>query len=265
MEPRLVSDPAGWPAAVKAAVEESPPAVLLGGGDGSFSRGLAPLVGSGVAVGFVPLGTGNGIARSFGMGSPEDACRAVAAGRTILAGAGRANGHYFLNMASAGISVDVTRGVNRGLKQAAGLAAYPISIARAVLRRRAFALSLATPGEKVTFSAVQVIVFVGRYISRWPGPGVIQPGTGLQICILPALALPRLGLTAAAFWLGLTHKAGRPGCTVPGKIICREAATATIEADPRLQVNIDGEIITPTPLQVAWIGKGVRVYVRDNA
>ena len=78
-------------------------AVVIGGGDGSLSRALKHVLGSGKPLGILPLGTMNYMARQIGM--PFDLAQAAAA----LAGAtqtpmdvGRVNDRYFLIRACFG-------------------------------------------------------------------------------------------------------------------------------------------------------------------
>lgn len=66
-------------AKVRRAVEEGVDTVLVVGGDGMVSTMGAVLVGSDVALGVVPAGSGNGFARHFGIPlEPAKAIRALA-------------------------------------------------------------------------------------------------------------------------------------------------------------------------------------------
>ncbi|HEX9118384.1 MAG TPA: diacylglycerol kinase family protein, partial [Anaerolineae bacterium] len=253
VRPVPVAAPEAWLQAVGREAAARPPAILLGGGDGSFSRALSPLLDSGIAVGFVPLGTGNGIARSFGISSPAAACRAIAQGRVLPASVARAGRAYFLNMASVGISVAVTAGLRPGLKDLLGHGAYPLSIARALLRRQPFDLVGSLDGDEIQAVATQVIVFNGRYVARPPGLGRITPAPVLSVGILPAFSLPRLGLAVLGLWSGL--RADRAG------LLYREASQIRIATTPRLAVNVDGEIIERTPLDIQVLQDALRVFV----
>ena len=78
--------------------------VVAAGGDGTANEVAWGLLGSRTAFGLVPLGSGNGLARTLGI--PLDARRAV----RVLASAvlramdvGHANGRPFLNVAGAGL------------------------------------------------------------------------------------------------------------------------------------------------------------------
>lgn len=256
IDPVLVTNPSLWVARVAEQVGLAPPALLLGGGDGSLSSAISPLLWSGIPAAFIPLGTGNGIPRSFGINSLGDACRCVIDGRVVSAPVGRANGAYFLNMASAGMSVDITRGVDPGLKRLIGRGAYPLSVAHTLLRRRGFSLVVETEDERMELLALQVIVFDGAYVPRFPGLGFVRPLGSLTVCTLPAGPTMQLGIALLAFLAG--WRLGR------AQIVCHAGAHLRIMTDPPLDVNVDGEIIRRTPLVVDLLPDALRVLVPSN-
>jgi diacylglycerol kinase family enzyme len=194
--PHLIDDPREFAPAVARAVYSGAPSVLLGGGDGSVSGAIRYLLRSDVVLGIIPLGTGNGIARSLGMGSIGQACRAVAAGRSRRAAAGRANRSYFLNMASMGLSVDVARGLSGRLKRWTGYGAYPLSIVRALTRARSFDVTAALPGGPIRLRAVQLFAFNGTYAAHWPHIGLIRQTGQLTLCVVEPGQLAQLGFAA---------------------------------------------------------------------
>ncbi|CAA7622506.1 lipid kinase MamU [Magnetospirillum sp. SS-4] len=87
----------------KACRDPSVQAIIIGGGDGSLSRSLKHVVGSGKSLGVLPLGTMNYVARQFGV--PFDLARAAAALADAVPTAidlGRVNGRFFLIRACLG-------------------------------------------------------------------------------------------------------------------------------------------------------------------
>jgi diacylglycerol kinase (ATP) len=250
--PWLVDEPRQLAPSVERAIASGARTILLGGGDGSISQSIGPLLGTDVVTGFIPLGTGNGIARSLGIGSIEEACRAVAAGRRVRTSVGRANGAYFLNMASVGLSVEVSRGLSRRLKHWVGYGAYPTSIARALARVRPLDLTSATAAGHTRLQAIQVFVLNGTYAARWPHIGLIRPAGNLTVCVLEPDRLLRLGLAALRLWSG-----------VPLEELlfsCNTLTQATFVVEPEAPVNVDGEIIERTPLEVGILPDALLVY-----
>src|SRR5436190_13041706 len=66
------------------------------GGDGIVNRVAAAVLNTGIALGIVPAGSGNGMARSLGLSMrPEEVIRQIAAGRTETIDSGSVNGFPF--------------------------------------------------------------------------------------------------------------------------------------------------------------------------
>jgi len=92
----------------RTAVEEGFEVVLAVGGDGTANEVAGGLLGSQVALGVVPAGSGNGLARTLRI--PLDAGRALrelASAVTRRMDVGRINGRPFLNVGGAGFDAAV--------------------------------------------------------------------------------------------------------------------------------------------------------------
>ncbi len=98
----------------RAAVHEGWPLVIGVGGDGLLSQVANELVGSDVALGIIPTGVGNDLAR--GLGIPLDlagACRVIAQGETRTIDASQAGERYFFSVAVLGFGAEVNRRANQ--------------------------------------------------------------------------------------------------------------------------------------------------------
>jgi diacylglycerol kinase family enzyme len=79
-------------------------AIVAGGGDGTVNAVASAVIGSGVTLGILPLGTFNHFARDLQIPtSLEQACRTIAGGYVERVDVGKVNGHIFLNNSSIGI------------------------------------------------------------------------------------------------------------------------------------------------------------------
>ena len=186
-------------------------AVLSIGGDGTANESAWGLLGSQTALGLVPMGSGNGLARTLGI--PLRADRALG----TLAGAvrrrmdvGMVNGRPFLNVAGAGFDAQVgadfhahgLRGGRRGV-----MTYVRLSLLRTwSYRAEQWRLSA---GEGRFEGRALVIAFVnGR---QYGGGAVIVPGARLDVGLLAVVVIedaPRFEMVwnATRLFLGSIEK-----------------------------------------------------------
>jgi diacylglycerol kinase (ATP) len=125
------------------AVEQGVDVVMACGGDGTVRSVAEALAGTGVAMGLLPAGTGNLLARTLGTPLEMAAAAKVALSgddRTIDIGRVRVDGEdderVFLVMAGTGFDADVMGNTPEALKARVGPLAYVISGLRAMRGRR---------------------------------------------------------------------------------------------------------------------------------
>jgi len=212
--------------------------VVAWGGDGTINEVGSGLVFSPAALGIIPYGSGNGLARELGLSMrPAEALRAALAGRPRPFDVGELDGRYFLNIAGVGFDAVVASRFNARPKGRRG--AWPY------VTLTFGALAGYEPDRyRVTLDAE---AFEGRYFT------VIlanSPQFGNRIRIAPE-ARPDDGLLNA---LLIDHR------TIPGHlwraryllwdvtrapgIVRRPVRAATIEGTAPLMCQIDGESFT---------------------
>lgn len=148
----------------RSAVQRQFDAVVAVGGDGSINEIASQLVGSRVALGIVPLGSGNGLARKLGIYTPRIP-EAISTLNHFFAKAidvGVANEQYFFSNAGVGAEADVVHDYakvkTRGLWSYARLGyqhtfshqapEYHISLPDGtVLNRRCFLINVSNAGQ----------------------------------------------------------------------------------------------------------------------
>lgn len=136
-------------------------AVIAAGGDGTVSAVAAGLVGTGVALGVIPLGTLNHFAKDLGIRDLRTAIDAIAAGATRRVDVGEVNGRVFVNNSSIGLYPEMVaerdhephRGVRKWI-------AMTRAALRTVLRFPLLHVAIALAGG--VFSAHTPFVFVGN-------------------------------------------------------------------------------------------------------
>jgi diacylglycerol kinase (ATP) len=134
-------------------------AVVVGGGDGTLITAIDGVRAAGVPLVILPLGTINELARTLAL--PFDiaeACALVDDGRPRPIDVGCANGVWFLNEASIGLSTHVAREQTGELKSRTGMLAIPIATLRALRHMRPYRLTVTWEGGEQTFRTVQLTV-----------------------------------------------------------------------------------------------------------
>jgi YegS/Rv2252/BmrU family lipid kinase len=220
--------------------------VVLGGGDGTMNAAAPALMETGLPLGVLPLGTANDLARTLGIPLDlEGAARVIAGGHLRRIDLGEVNGKPFFNVASIGLSVEVTRELTRETKRRWGRLGYAIATCRALWRMRPFSAEIRHGGRVVKVRAIQIAVGNGRHY----GGGMtveedarIDDGQ-LDLYSIEFAQLWQLLLIYPAF------RAGRHG-------LWREVRTASCtEVEIRTRrprsVNTDGELVTRTPARFA--------------
>jgi diacylglycerol kinase (ATP) len=82
------------------------------GGDGTINEVMQSIVHSETALGIIPCGSGNGLARHLGISRViHEALLWVRQGHTVRADVGRVNGRYFLSNAGVGIDAVVCKNI----------------------------------------------------------------------------------------------------------------------------------------------------------
>ena len=147
--------------------------IVLGGGDGTMNAAAPALLETGLPLGILPLGTANDLARTLGIPTElKRAARGVIGGWTRRIDLGEVNGHPFFNVASIGLSVEVTRELTLDLKRRWGRLGYALATGRALWNMRPFRAEIRHDGEvrKVqTLRRRQRALLRGRHGDRGGG------------------------------------------------------------------------------------------------
>jgi YegS/Rv2252/BmrU family lipid kinase len=249
-----VKDPAEIPHAVRDAVRAEIDLVIVGGGDGTISCAVDPLVGSKSVFALLPLGTANSFARTLGISIDVEAAVDVATGGKVQAiDLPRIGNDYFANCAAIGLAPMIAESIPHGLKRWLGRPGYLAWAALQLARFEPFTLTVKAGRKRRTLRALEVRIANGAYqggtelIDTHPSSGeiVIQVVTG--------------GTRAGLLWSW--------GLSLAGADRARETVeefrgTAfAIATDPPLPVSIDGEILAKTPIEIRLEQRAIRMMV----
>jgi YegS/Rv2252/BmrU family lipid kinase len=230
-------------------------ALVICGGDGTLMRAAPAILATGLPLGVLPMGTANDLARTLGI--PEDleaAADVIVGGRLRAIDLGSVNGHPFFNVASIGLSVELTRGLTATLKRRWGRLGYAVAGMRVLARARRFSAAITEGDETTRVRTLQIAVGNGRH---YGGGAVVEESAEiddghLDLYSLEMRAVWRLALGMRSFRSG-AHGAWTDVRTAKGV----EFDIATRIPRP---VNADGEIVTETPAHFRVHPAAVRVY-----
>jgi YegS/Rv2252/BmrU family lipid kinase len=234
--------------------------VAVAGGDGTMNAAAEGLLETGIPLGVLPTGTANDLARTLGI--PPDLDRAVAiiaAGHTRTIDLGCVNGKPFFNVASLGLSAELTRQLTRDVKRRFGKLGYALATLRVLARARPFTAELSAQGERVRIKTLQVAVGNGRF---YGGGNVVEKDAAIDDRRLDLYSLEfaqawKLALLARSFRYG-EHGAWDEVRAISGD----EFEVHTRRPRP---VNAHGEIVTQTPARFTIYPGAVTVFAPKAA
>ena len=237
--------------------------VAVFGGDGTTMQAAAALVGTDVALGLLPGGTGNLLAGNLRI--PANPVRAAkmllrSTARPIdLGRITRADGdHYFAVACGAGIDARVMTETPTLLKQQWGMMAYVATTLRLVSQLRCVTFELTVDGEEFQLEAAMLLVAnCGEVIPRLVtlGPGISPEDGYLDVVAMHATSF---GTGVRAVWDLLRDAPGVYGRDASiGYARGREISVRT-PGGPE-PVQLDGEPGGTTDFAVSVVPGAVRV------
>jgi YegS/Rv2252/BmrU family lipid kinase len=260
--PTSNDDPGQGPA--RQAIDAGARLVLAAGGDGTVRAVAEALAGTDVALGVLPLGTGNLLARNLDLPMDLDGAITVA-----LTGADRRidvgrldDGAVFAVMAGAGFDAAMMRAAPEGMKDAIGWPAYLVGGARS-LRRARVTIELRLDDQPPRTERIRTVL-VGNM-------GKLQGGLELLPDAVPddgKLDVVVVSPRRAVDWLVLLGRALRRDRRRDHRMRTFQARTVDVRmqrAEPR---QVDGDLIEPALHWRAEVVPGaltVRVRRHDDA
>lgn len=258
-----VQDPSRLPETVHGALERGHDLIILGGGDGTVSAAVDFLVKRDAVLGILPLGTANDFARTLEIPFDlEKACETIAQGKVVDVDLGLIGDNYYVNVASTGLGVEVTRTLSPLLKRSLGALAYPVATAVAFFRHKPFAATITFPYEDnppATFERLlQVAVGNGRF---YGGGMIVAPDSSLDDRALDVYAI-ELGTPGDLAGVIRYFKSGE---FVKSNCVSHYQTTNVhIETTPQLPINVDGELVARTPETFSVAPNALKVLVPEK-
>src|SRR5687768_10829800 len=230
------------------ALSDGARAVVAGGGDGTVGSVAGALVGTGKALGVLPLGTLNHFAKDLGIPlTLEEAARNVCEGREVSVDVGEVNGQVFINNASLGLYPRIVRR-REMLQEREGSGKWPafLRASLAVLRRYPFLnVRLDADGRPLTRKTPFVFIGNNEYLTESLQLGGRERMDAGRLSLYVAHRTGRLGLLRLAFSALL----GRVRQSKDFDALSAEEIWVETRRVKRLPVATDGEVnVMTTPL-----------------
>jgi len=249
---RLTEGPGHALELARAAVAARVAVVCAWGGDGTVNEVARAVAGTGTALGVVPAGSGNGLARELGIPWGPVAALGVALGRRErVIDVGDIEGRLFVNLAGIGLDAHVALRFNARRSGRRGLWPYLAIGARELLRYRAREYAIRV-GEKTWRERALVVVCAN---ARQYGGGAVvaptaRPDDGHLDLVVVAERRPFVALRDALhLFRGTLDRA-------PG--VCTARVTTVEIAGPEpILFHVDGEAVAGGPVVTVRIRPAV--------
>lgn len=245
----------------KSAVKAGADVIVAVGGDGAVLQIVQVLAGKPVALGIIPMGTGNLLAGNLGIpGNTEQAVEMLVSGqhRQIDIGQLRVRGKRELFTVACGVGFDaeVMKQTRKRAKVRWGKLAYVASAIGQRGRVRNVAHRITLDGRRTSMQATQV------FLANFGGVGLameprleVQPDDGYLDIIAISAPGPLRGMLAG--WEALRQD--EPGESANGHAYRAKAREIRIEAKSSRVVEVDGSVIGTTPITASIKPAALRV------
>ncbi len=234
---QLTAGPGHARALAREALDAGADVVVAWGGDGTINEVASALTHSRAALGIVPMGSGNGLAREVGVPrGHEAALEAALTGPERTIDAGELNGRVFFNAAGVGFDAHVAAAFASTAGHARGFASYAALTVRELCRYEPGTYVI-TPegGPAMTRRALLVSVANTR---QWGSgariaPAALMDDERLDLVVVPAL--PPAVVLANSWRLFAGSIAGWSA------VETRQVHAASIRCAPPAPAHVDGE------------------------
>ena len=237
--------------------------LLVAGGDGTLHWAIQGLAGTPCALGVIPLGRGNDVAREVGAPLELDTAFAAALrGPVRSIDLGSDGRRCFATVGGVGIDGAVVRRVDRGLPWLGGPLVYPVAVVRALHAYRPPNLRLETDAgtfeERVVLASAANLPWFGGGMRI--APDAVADDGELDLVVVRAISPIRLLLVFPRVYAGrhLTHPAVRVIRT----------RRVTYRSDRAMDLQADGEILRQVhedPVTLRVLPRALRVIESRDA
>ncbi len=241
----------------KNAIEEGVDTILIVGGDGMVNSIGSILVGSPVALGVIPAGSGNGFARYLGIPlDPEKAVQSLINAERHLFDVGTANGRPFFITCSMAWDAALVRTFEKFPVR--GILPYALAAASEFIAYAPQPFDVVLDGaEKIHFT--DPLVFTAANLSQFGGGARIAPHAKhddglLELVVISRQEAPKLLSSLNRLFDGTFDQ-------LPG-VISKRFQNMKVSRAKSAPIQVDGELIdAPSEVDVSILPRALTVLV----
>jgi diacylglycerol kinase (ATP) len=224
--------------------------VCIVGGDGSLAEAANGLAGTTTPLALIPAGTANQVAQNLGIPIRlESAVDAAVHGLATPIDLGRINDRRFALVAGAGYDAAIMNAATRELKERWGFGAYIYAGVTEALKATPRRFHIVADDIDIEIDAVTVMIAnVGALYAKWIPfrmPLAPEPASAWQDGLFEVVVLSPRGFPHFA---NIVWRAATKSFASDKSFLHFQTRSITIEADPPIAVQIDGDPAGETPL-----------------
>lgn len=232
-------------------------AVIAIGGDGTVAEAATGLDGTDVAIGIVPSGSTNIVARNLGLPNDPDAAARLIFDRTHTRriDVGMCNGRRFLHMGGAGFDSRIFATTNKRLKRHLGWVAYLQGASQTIFEPPVH-FTVTVDGIEMSCESPLVLVANGGSIihpSISVHPGIRYDDGYLDVIIFTATSPVEIASTLGRFATRTLEKS-------PFTIHLR-GQVIEISSEPPIPIQLDGDVVGDTPAHFSLLPNALEIIV----
>lgn len=238
------------------------------GGDGTANEALHGLLGhENVALGLIPVGTGNDYIRSLpARGEDFLDMEKMVNGSTITVDLLKCNDRYALNVISVGYDCEVADRAqkNKRLPLMSGPLAYKLAIVQCLLTKRKHTFVPYADGERISIAGgfkTQMLAVAAK--GMYYGGGIkATPYAALDDGLIDFMAIPTVPISYFTWMMGpftrgehIDHPKGK------NFIIHKKCRELKLDNHGKIKVGIDGEMFVMTDPTITVIPKAFQIII----
>ncbi|MDY7078844.1 MAG: diacylglycerol kinase family lipid kinase [Chloroflexota bacterium] len=269
VELRLTEKPGDAISLARAAAQSGYDVVVAAGGDGTVNETVNGLVGTRTALGVLPVGTGNLLAKQLGISTHtltnprrlHEAATGLAEGTIRLVDVGQVNDQYFLCWAGIGLDAQVTTEMEPRQRRTKRLGVLPYAIAAVLVARdfQGVRTRVSLDGNIVRSNTLLILV---SNIQQYAGILNVAREARMDDGLLDVFIFKGLGFSYAVRHL---LKIISQRYLQDPHVVHRQARRIEVWTEEAVPVQADGDPIGATPITLQVVPHALRILVPPSA